>query len=68
MAINQPRETIEDVRALAARLLSSVEASERDLSRAGGFRYRLIRGHALAMLDELEVLARDPSNGGAPSR
>jgi hypothetical protein len=62
MPDDHSRETLEDVRALVARLLASVEASERDLSHGGDFRYQLIRGHALAMLDQLEELARASSD------
>ncbi len=58
MSQDHSREYLENVRILAARLLASVEASEQDLSHGGGFRYHLIRGHALAMLDQIEELAR----------
>lgn len=68
MSDEHSRESLDDVRILAARLLASVEASERDLSHAGEFRYHLIRGHALAMLDQIEELSRvraddDPTGG-----
>jgi len=61
MPDDHSRETLEGVRLLVARLLASVEASERDLSHEGGFRYHLIRGHALAMMDQIEELARADS-------
>ena len=62
MPDDHSRETLEGVRLLVARLLASVVASERYLSHAGDFRYHLIRGHALAMLDQIEELARAASD------
>lgn len=60
---NQTVEELGLMRTLAMELLSSIDAWSTSADDPQHFRHRLLRGHALAMLDELEHLASD--NAGA---
>ncbi len=48
-----------DLRSLTAELLSKIDAWIEGADDPGYFRHRLLRAHAVAMLDELEYLASD---------
>lgn len=56
------------MRSLTKELLSSIEALSREADDPQHFRHRLLRGHALAMLDELEHLVSDGAGAGAAAR
>ncbi len=56
---DQTIETLSLMRTLVTELLSSIDALSASTDDPHHFRHRLLRGHALAVLDEVEQLASE---------
>lgn len=68
--IHEPDNAFDTMRNLTTELLSSIEDWRGHDAGPENFRHRLVRAHALALLDELEQLAATstPSRSHAASR
>ena len=66
--IDQTNDPIGAIRTITIELLSTIDAWTEREPDPGHFRHRLLRAHALAVLDELEQLASGRAEGRPPSR
>jgi hypothetical protein len=60
--IHESTDAFDTMRNLTTELLSSIEDWSGRSAGPGDFRHRLVRAHALALLDELEQLSATPAS------
>jgi hypothetical protein len=65
--IHESTDAFDTMRNLTTALLSSIEDWSGRSAGPADFRHRLVRAHALALLDELEQLAANPSSTASRS-
>lgn len=65
--IDTADEALDTMRELMTELISSIDTWRAQVADPGHFRHRLLRAHALAMLDEIEQLASCRVDSQPPS-